>query len=682
MKIRFTAYLLILSYVFFTGCGNSDESGLEFMGGQSRPIEADFSVTETLLPEDQSLKFSDESTGRPTKWEWSFEGGTPSTSKEENPRVTFNNAGTFTVSLTVKNSRYSDEVIKEELITVYEPAKANFSVSKESVLKGSSVSFEDKSSGNPYQWEWVFEGGNPNTSTDQNPVVTYETVGTYRATLTASNENSSDKIIKENLITVFDKLEAGFTASETVVAEGSSISFTDNSTLDPDKWEWVFEGGDPNTSNQENPTVVYHNPGIYSVTLTASNDQTSNQIVEEDFITVLEKVEAGFSASETSIVEGNSITFTDESLNNPDSWEWVFEGGNPNTSTDQNPTVLFETPGVYNVSLIASNATSSDTEEKQNFVTVKEEVIALFDRADSIIDEGEQIQFTDISEGDPTTREWSFEGGIPAISTDPSPSVQFNSPGVYEVSLTVTRTSDSETDILTKEIVVLPTGGLVAFYPFDGDAVDNSGNGFDGMLNNGVTLAEDRNGQENNSFTFDGQDDYIRTSDQIDNNLNAGASFSSWIYIAEGGNASRILSNYNGTGAPGNCIERIGFVFGVTSSNQVNVFYAVDGDDYDGRVTSTNSLEVGKWYNVVATWEGAFNPASFKLYIDGVQSDVSNLVSGNNDCGGFLESDEDFLIGIGRCEVGFCAPFKGSIDEVRIYNRALSLNEIEALSKN
>src|SRR6056297_426401 len=83
---------------------------------------------------------------------------------------------------------------------------------------------------------------------------------------------------------------------------------------------------------------------------------------------------ADFSAGSTTVTEGESVNFSDQSSNNPTSWEWSFEGGDPSTSTQQNPSVTYNTTGTYQVSLTVSNSAGSDSETKSNYITVEEYV--------------------------------------------------------------------------------------------------------------------------------------------------------------------------------------------------------------------------------------------------------------------------------------------------------------------
>ncbi len=67
---------------------------------------------------------------------------------------------------------------------------------------------------------------------------------------------------------------------------------------------------------------------------------------------------------------GGQITFKDASYNAPKTWEWSFPGGTPSNSSDQNPTIVYNKPGTYNVSLVVSDGTNSMTVTKSNLITV------------------------------------------------------------------------------------------------------------------------------------------------------------------------------------------------------------------------------------------------------------------------------------------------------------------------
>ena len=79
----------------------------------------------------------------------------------------------------------------------------------------------------------------------------------------------------------------------------------------------------------------------------------------------------GFSVSDTTLCEKFCTSFIDQSTNNPTSWLWLFPGGSPSSSTDQNPIdICYDTPGTYDVTLITTNAFGSDTLTLANYITV------------------------------------------------------------------------------------------------------------------------------------------------------------------------------------------------------------------------------------------------------------------------------------------------------------------------
>jgi len=82
-------------------------------------------------------------------------------------------------------------------------------------------------------------------------------------------------------------VEADFSVSDTIVSAGGSVSFSDLSSGNPTGWTWTFEGGDPASSTDQNPTVVYKSPGIYDVTLSASNEQGNNSKMLTDLVEVV-----------------------------------------------------------------------------------------------------------------------------------------------------------------------------------------------------------------------------------------------------------------------------------------------------------------------------------------------------------------------------------------------------------
>lgn len=91
----------------------------------------------------------------------------------------------------------------------------------------------------------------------------------------------------------YPKPVAQFVQDKTLIAPGESVTFTSKSSEVTEKVEWVFEGGEPRTSTELNPTVTYANEGTYTVKLVASNEAGQTEIIKEDLITVSSKADQG-----------------------------------------------------------------------------------------------------------------------------------------------------------------------------------------------------------------------------------------------------------------------------------------------------------------------------------------------------------------------------------------------------
>jgi PKD repeat protein len=83
-----------------------------------------------------------------------------------------------------------------------------------------------------------------------------------------------------------------------------------------------------------------------------------------------EVLTASFTSDVTEVCETNDVSFNDESIGGAISWNWTFEGGDPATSTDQNPTVTYDIAGTYNVGLEVSDGTETNSVLMENYISV------------------------------------------------------------------------------------------------------------------------------------------------------------------------------------------------------------------------------------------------------------------------------------------------------------------------
>ncbi|KGE13939.1 LamG-like jellyroll fold domain-containing protein [Sphingobacterium deserti] len=256
------------------------------------PLKADFTVDKTEIAAGDTVVFSDISQGMPSRLHWLFEGASVDTSILSSPQVIYELPGTYRVSLRISRAGQSDELLRENYITVgYGPLQADFSTVNTVVYINEEIPFSDLTKGVATGWSWRFKSETTEVeSTDQNPNVTFHTAGVYTVSLTSSNPEYSSTSEKVNYFTVLDPLDlvADFAVQHATVPTGRSVQFTDASIGLAEAWQWEFEGASVATSDEKNPSVSYAQPGKYRVKLTVSNPFTSKVIEKETAITVLQ----------------------------------------------------------------------------------------------------------------------------------------------------------------------------------------------------------------------------------------------------------------------------------------------------------------------------------------------------------------------------------------------------------
>ncbi len=217
----------------------------------------------------------------------------------------------------------------------------------------------------------------------------------------------------------------------------------------------------------------------------------------------------------------------------------------------------------------------------------------------------------------------------------------------------------------------VPTNGLVGFWPFNGNANDVSGNGNNGLVN-GATLVNDRFGQPNKAYTFDGVSNYIDvpSSSSISNYPN-GQTISFWFKITtfpNDGKEHYIISKTSSNGQANSYFQI--FLSNYTSVNTFNYRYGVSANQSSqGSNIPFAQIQLNAWNNLCFTTD----LTTTKTYLNGVL---------------FMTYNQYSSIGSNSSNLSFGKPwssnatysyFNGQMDEIGVWNRALTAQEITNL---
>ncbi len=235
------------------------------------------------------------------------------------------------------------------------------------------VEFTDLSSNNPTHWKWELGNGVIIQGTNkQNIVYAYTTPGIYTVTLTSTNGSGSGVKIKTAYIYVFGLPQAQFSSSPNGGCNPLTVQFTNQSAVGPAPSvpivSWIWDFGNGNSSNLQNPTHTYSTNGNYNVALEVKDGNNCvNTIIKNSHISVSTKPTPSFIASDSiSCTAPFTVNFNNTTIG-VTTFQWNF--GDGSSSAIVNPTHTYNSIGSYTVSLIVGDANGcKDTITKINYI--------------------------------------------------------------------------------------------------------------------------------------------------------------------------------------------------------------------------------------------------------------------------------------------------------------------------
>lgn len=400
------------------------------------PLVVNFDASSSSDPDNDPLTYS-----------WNFGDGNTGTGIA--PTHTYQTGGVFTATLTVSDG--SSSTSSSKVINVSLPNQgptAAFTANPTSGEAPLAVSFNASSStdpeNDPLTYSWAF--GDGNTGTGIAPNHTYVSSGVYTVTLTVSDgEFSSQATGVINALVPNAAPTAAFTATPTIGDSPLAVSFDASASSDPENdpltYTWAF--GDGNTGTGVSPSHTYLSSGTFTVTLTVSDGQKSDQATT--VITVNQGNQAptaAFIASAITGVAPFTVTFDANLSSDPDddplTYNWTF--GDGDVANTVSPSHTFVLPGTYTVVLTVSDGLLSD----QSFINIEvtsgnQAPTAAFTATPSTGTVPLTVSFdastSSDPENNPLTYTWAFGDG--ETGTGVTASHEYVAAGIYTVTLTV-----------------------------------------------------------------------------------------------------------------------------------------------------------------------------------------------------------------------------------------------------
>ncbi len=438
-------YTVIETVYNGTNCSDADTQSVTII---ARPI-ANFHADTVCLGSLTTFTDQSTATGTITQRFWQF--GDGGTSNLTNPTYMYLTAGVFNVTLTVTTNEGCTRDTTKAVLVIPKPV-ASFTATAPTCA-GDSVLFHNLSTtphGTIVTWHWDFgDGGSTTITFPGSPDVNhlYTLGGTYTVVLTiTTSDNCTDS--KSIPVIIQPAPTASFIYGTTRCAL-MPVQFTDQSQTGGGSaitiWLWNF--GDPtsgsaNISPLKDPVHSFTHSGTFSVNLMVTNATGCFDSVSQT-VTINAAPVAQFTADTACV--GSLTQFNDQSVPNAtsiSSWVWDFgdpSSGTNNSSTLQNPTHTYTSPGNYGVKLTVTNSNSC-VHDTTIQISVNPKPQAMFSASVSCV--GDSTSFTDLSIAPGSgLSAWFWDFGDGGTSTIENPKHKYTSASTFSVMLRVTNLS-------------------------------------------------------------------------------------------------------------------------------------------------------------------------------------------------------------------------------------------------
>ncbi len=391
---------------------------------------------------------------------WNF--GDGNTSNAATPCHNYSSNGIYNVTLTATDtSGCISTMFDTASVTVSMPLANFIADTTNSTCPPLAVQFSNLSTNTDSASTYFWDFGDGNTSSIQNPIHTYNIAGNYDVSLIATDINGcSDTITFTNYISINGP--SGSTASHIgtgCIPLNACFEATTNNAV---SFDWNFGDGTVVTNTLDSICYTYSTPGIFFPEVILSDGLGCSVAILLDTV-VVGSPAVNFGINPNPICDSGIVSFFDSTFSSVSitDWNWNFgdaSSGINNTSSLQNPTHNYSTPGFYSVTLDVTTSAGCFGQFIDT-VYVFASPVSAFSMDDSTICPNQTVAFKDISQPTGTIASWNWNFGDPAsgilnASTLQYPFHTFSTIGTYTITLSV-QSVNGCTDITTNIITVV-----------------------------------------------------------------------------------------------------------------------------------------------------------------------------------------------------------------------------------
>ncbi|MEN0005572.1 MAG: PKD domain-containing protein [Bacteroidota bacterium] len=389
------------------------------------------------------VSFGNVTLGNPESFDWDF--GNTATSTAQNPPMqtyfTDTTSTEYTITLIATNFCGADTATQQIVVNPVD-VEAFFNIPANEGCEPYVLPFTSFATpGALVTWDF----GDGNTSSETNPIHTFDSTGIYEVVQYATNGCGFDSIATE--VTVLPAPEVDFAIVKDRVCRGDTVFF-ENLSINTAGNFWDFANGD--TSVLNNPTTVYDSAGVFTVQLVGISAENGCPAFAERQVTILPLPEASFDPSTIDGCAPLTVEFENTSVNSV-FYEWDF--GDNNTSSLENPVHTFDTAAAYVVQLLVTDQEGCRDDTVFFSITAHPNPIAAFDLERSqLCGIPVEVAFENNSEG-AVGFEWSFGDGEMSLLNEPI--YAYQDTGSYAIQLVASNEFNC-TDTTVQSIRALP----------------------------------------------------------------------------------------------------------------------------------------------------------------------------------------------------------------------------------